>query len=233
MIITYSCFTDEVSVVCTLIEYWLAEILPMQRQQRTWCPQIQRLRERLWITSRSLIVISHCERDLQSCCFIVKDFKKLGIIQLQQQFGFFWRPRMIYSSISCLHINNYLRKIYVYIFSPAHSFFIRHHYTPRHVPERILQTLKYCYWPWLWINGLPQLIMMSLWFSLLAANYFNIRTSAAPCWSHSRFGSWHLSFYALDCSLTSFTQTSASFTYFFLFNELLWAINDKPLLTSV
>ncbi|XP_043119391.1 glutamate-rich protein 1 isoform X2 [Puntigrus tetrazona] len=26
---------DEVSVVCTLIEYWLAEILPMQRQQRT------------------------------------------------------------------------------------------------------------------------------------------------------------------------------------------------------
>ncbi|XP_073683515.1 uncharacterized protein erich1 [Garra rufa] len=27
--------TDEVSVVCTLIEYWLAEILPMQRQQRT------------------------------------------------------------------------------------------------------------------------------------------------------------------------------------------------------
>ncbi|XP_050988766.1 uncharacterized protein LOC127179406 isoform X2 [Labeo rohita] len=27
--------TDEVSVVCTLMEYWLAEILPMQRQQRT------------------------------------------------------------------------------------------------------------------------------------------------------------------------------------------------------
>uniref|UniRef100_A0A9J7X9N1 Glutamate rich 1 n=1 Tax=Cyprinus carpio carpio TaxID=630221 RepID=A0A9J7X9N1_CYPCA len=26
---------DEVSVVCSLIEYWLAEILPMQRQQRT------------------------------------------------------------------------------------------------------------------------------------------------------------------------------------------------------
>ncbi|KAK2878775.1 hypothetical protein QQF64_011102 [Cirrhinus molitorella] len=26
---------DEVSVVCTLIEYWLAEILPIQRQQRT------------------------------------------------------------------------------------------------------------------------------------------------------------------------------------------------------
>ncbi|XP_016124602.1 glutamate-rich protein 1-like [Sinocyclocheilus grahami] len=32
---TSTLLADEVSVVCTLIEYWLAEILPMQRPQRT------------------------------------------------------------------------------------------------------------------------------------------------------------------------------------------------------
>lgn len=58
--LSLSRFTDEVSVVCALIEYWLTEILPIQREQKTWRPQVQILRgKRLWITSRSLIVISH------------------------------------------------------------------------------------------------------------------------------------------------------------------------------
>lgn len=87
--LSLSCFTDEVAVVCTLIEYWLTEILPIQREQKTWCPQIQSLRgKQLWIASRCLFVISHYKRDLQSSCFIVNEFKKLRIKQQQQQFGF-------------------------------------------------------------------------------------------------------------------------------------------------
>lgn len=96
-------------------------------------------------------------------------------------------------------------------------------------------TLDCCYWPWRWITGLPQLIMRSLCFSLLEANYLNLETSAGPHRSRRLFGSWHLSFCALDCSLTIFSQNRALFTLFFFSIEMRyfggWC--EKPLWPSV